>query len=106
MKVRLSAAGSRTLEEAEILKKDLVAKILGQMTVAQHERLARCLEDVRAAVARVVAAEGPEAFGHTHAHDSQPHEVEGLHGRHVHLQRSPDTRSLQTQPLHTLGSEA
>src|SRR5213593_1648785 len=30
VKVRLSAAGSRTLEEAEILKKDLVAKILGQ----------------------------------------------------------------------------
>jgi DNA-binding MarR family transcriptional regulator len=106
VKVRLSAAGTRTLEEAEILKKDLVAKILGQMTVAQHERLARCLGDVREAVAKVVAAEGPEAFGHTHAHDIQPHEVEGLHGRHVHLQRSPETRSSRTRTLETLGSEA
>jgi DNA-binding MarR family transcriptional regulator len=72
VKVRLSGAGERTLEEAEVLRRDLVEKILGQLNNSQRERLARCLQDLRGAVANLVATEGPETFGHVHTHDLVP----------------------------------
>jgi hypothetical protein len=72
VKVRLSGAGERTLEEAEVLRRDLVEKILGQLNNSQRERLARCLQDLRGAVANLVATEGPAAFGHVHTHDLVP----------------------------------
>jgi DNA-binding MarR family transcriptional regulator len=81
VKVRLSGAGERTLEEAEVLRRDLVEKILGQLNNSQRERLARCLQDLRGAVANLVATEGPEAFGHVHTHEfdlALPRQNEGI----------------------------
>jgi DNA-binding MarR family transcriptional regulator len=67
--VRVSGDGERVLEEAEVLRRYLVEKILAQLNGTQRERLARCLQDIRGAVGNLVASEGPGAFGHLHAHE-------------------------------------
>jgi DNA-binding MarR family transcriptional regulator len=93
VKVRVTVAGERTLEEAEVLRRDLVEKILGQLNGSQRERLTRCLQDLRGAVGSLVASEGPEAFGHVHPHESDAGSHDpGRHdpGRHNDpIQQSP-----------------
>jgi DNA-binding MarR family transcriptional regulator len=70
--VRVSGAGERVLEEAEVLRRDLVEKILDRLNGSQRERLARCLQDIRGAVGSLVASEGPGAFGHIHSYEFGP----------------------------------
>ena len=68
--VRLSEAGQVELDTLEILRRDVVQKILDRLDTAQLERLAQALTDIHEAVAGLVATEGAEVFGtaHTHAH--------------------------------------
>lgn len=69
--VQLSDVGQAQLEELEILRRDLLQKILARLDATQLKRLSQSLGDVHEAVAAVIATEGPDAFGvtHDHAHD-------------------------------------
>ena len=66
--VRLSDGGQAQLEELEVLRRDLLQKILARLDATQLERLSQSLADVHEAVAGVIAIEGPDAFGVTHDH--------------------------------------
>ena len=66
--VRLSDGGKAQLEALEILKHDLIKKILARMDAVQLERLSQSLSDVHEAVSGLIAAEGTDIFGTDHAH--------------------------------------
>jgi MarR family transcriptional regulator, organic hydroperoxide resistance regulator len=65
--VRVSDRGRQILADVEVLRDDLVVRILGRLDKPQLERVARSLEDVARAVARVTADE-PGIFAHAHPH--------------------------------------
>jgi DNA-binding MarR family transcriptional regulator len=65
--VRVSGRGRQILADVEVLRDDLVVRILGRLDKPQLERLARALDDVGSAVARV-AADEPGIFSHAHPH--------------------------------------
>jgi DNA-binding MarR family transcriptional regulator len=69
--VRTSDGGRSTLDEVEILRRDLLAKVLGRLDETQLARLAQTIEDVRGAVVGLQASGGPEGLmpgcNHTHA---------------------------------------
>jgi len=73
--VRLSDGGKAQLEALEILKHDLIKKILARMDAVQLERLSQSLSDVHEAVSGLIAAEGTDILGtaHDHAHTSHAH---------------------------------
>jgi DNA-binding MarR family transcriptional regulator len=66
--VRLSDGGQAQLDELEMLRRDLLQKILARMDATQLKRLSQSLTDVHAAVSAVVDTEGTDAFGTSHAH--------------------------------------
>jgi DNA-binding MarR family transcriptional regulator len=78
--VRTSEGGRSTLDDVEILRHDLLAKLLGRLDESQLERLAQTIEDVRGAVAGLLASEGPEGLtpGCNHVH------VDGHFRGHTH----------------------
>ncbi len=57
--VRLTDRGRAVLDEAEVIRRDLVERLLAQLEPSQLERLALTLADVHAAVAGLVVEEGP-----------------------------------------------
>jgi DNA-binding MarR family transcriptional regulator len=63
--VRISDRGRQILGDVEVLRDDLVVRILARLDTAQLERLALALDDVRSVVAEV-AADEPELFSHGH----------------------------------------
>jgi MarR family transcriptional regulator, organic hydroperoxide resistance regulator len=65
--VRISDRGRQILADVEVLRDDLVVRILGRLDTTQLERLALALEDVRSVVAEV-AADDPGLFSHAHPH--------------------------------------
>ena len=65
--VRVSGRGRQILADVEVLRDDLVVRILGRLDKPQLERLARALDDVGSAVA-LVAADEPGIFSHAHPH--------------------------------------
>jgi DNA-binding MarR family transcriptional regulator len=74
--VRLSEGGQAQLDELEVLRRDLLQKILGRLDATQLKRLSQSLSDVHGAVAGLIESEGPDAFGTSHDH---------VHGHaHVH----------------------
>jgi DNA-binding MarR family transcriptional regulator len=74
--VRLSDGGQAQLDELEILRRDLLQKILARLDPTQLKRLSKSLADVHEAITSLVETDGPEALGtahdhghlHTHAH--------------------------------------
>ncbi|MBF6605279.1 MAG: MarR family transcriptional regulator [Chloroflexi bacterium] len=74
--VRLTDRGRAVLDEAEVIRRDLVEHLLARLEPSQLERLALTLADVHAAVAGLVAEEGPGTClqldtrrgSHAHAH--------------------------------------
>ncbi len=70
--VLLSAEGQAQLDALEILRRDLLQKILGRLDATQLARLSRSLTDVHMAVTSLVEAEGAEALGIAHDH-GHPH---------------------------------
>jgi DNA-binding MarR family transcriptional regulator len=73
--VRLSDAGQAQLDELEILRRDLLQKILARMAPAQLERLSQSLADVHDAISGLIETEGADVFGtdtfgpgHPHVH--------------------------------------
>lgn len=77
--VQLSEAGQAQLDELEVLRRDLLQKILARLDATQLERLSLTLADVHGAVAGVIATEGPDAFGVTHDH-AHEHPAGHAHG--------------------------
>lgn len=72
--VRLTDGGRTQLEALEILKHDLIKKILARMDAMQLERLSQSLSDVHEAVSGLIATEGTDIFGTAHDHPhTQPH---------------------------------
>jgi DNA-binding MarR family transcriptional regulator len=64
--VRIAPRGLEALEETEAIKQDRLQAILAHLDVAQLDRLALALDDVREAV---IAEFGPDVFaGHDHHH--------------------------------------
>lgn len=80
--VRLSDGGQAQLDALEMLRRELLQKILARMDATQLERLSQSLADVHVAVAGVIDAEGSDAFGiaheHTHAHGHKYPAATGL----------------------------
>ena len=66
--VRLTGRGAATLEEAEIVRRDLIDRILGRLDAIQLGRLAQSLADVHEAVAGLLASDGPAMFATAHSH--------------------------------------
>lgn len=65
--VRVSDAGRRILADVEILRDDLVARILARLDTPRLMRLGQAMEDVRGAI-EAIAADEPDLFAHTHSH--------------------------------------
>jgi DNA-binding MarR family transcriptional regulator len=65
--VRISDRGRQILADVEVLRDDLVVRIMGRLDTAQLERLAVALNDVASVVAEV-AADEPGIFSHAHPH--------------------------------------
>jgi DNA-binding MarR family transcriptional regulator len=68
--VRISTGGGQALDEIEAIKQDRLQSILSHLDAPQRVRLARSLDDIRAAIA---AEFGPD-FIKGHTHDHQPRE--------------------------------
>jgi DNA-binding MarR family transcriptional regulator len=66
--VRVTEDGRHTMANLEVLRNDLLTRILGQLDRAQLERLARSLDDLRGAVAHAIEAD-PDLIRHAHGHD-------------------------------------
>ena len=66
--VRLSQGGQAQLDELEILRRDMLQKILGRLDPTQLKRLSKSLNDVHAAITSLVETDGPAALGTTHEH--------------------------------------
>jgi DNA-binding MarR family transcriptional regulator len=66
--VRLSERGQAQLDELEILRRDMLQKILGRLDPTQLKRLSKSLSDVHEAITSLVQTDGPEALGTTHDH--------------------------------------
>ncbi len=73
--VRLTPTGQATLDEIQIMKRDLMSEILDRLDAAQLNRLRAALTDLRGAI-RTDAIDHPDHFGfgpeHVHASESQP----------------------------------
>jgi DNA-binding MarR family transcriptional regulator len=65
--VRVSERGRQILADVEVLRDDLVVRILGRLDNARLQRLAQALDDVRAVVAEL-AVDEPGIFSHRHPH--------------------------------------
>jgi DNA-binding MarR family transcriptional regulator len=65
--VRVSDRGRQILADVEILRDDLIVRILGRLDTPRLERLALALDDVGSAVAEV-ALDEPGVFSHAHPH--------------------------------------
>jgi DNA-binding MarR family transcriptional regulator len=65
--VRVSDRGRQILADVEVLRDDLVVRILGRLDKPRLERLALALDDVRAVVAEL-AVDEPGIFSHRHPH--------------------------------------
>jgi DNA-binding MarR family transcriptional regulator len=68
--VRVSERGRQILSDVEILREDLMLRILGRLDATRLERLALALEDIQSAVAEI-AADEPGVFSHAHPHPAQ-----------------------------------
>ncbi len=88
--VRLSERGQAQLDELEILRRDMLQKILGRLDPTQLKRLSKSLSDVHEAIASLVQTDGPEALGTTHDHGHL----------HPHAHRYPEATSVGRTVAH------
>ena len=66
--VRLSEGGQAQLDELEILRRDMLQKILGRLDPIQLKRLSKSLNDVHVAITSLVETDGPAVLGTAHEH--------------------------------------
>jgi DNA-binding MarR family transcriptional regulator len=65
--VRVSEAGHQILADVEILRDDLMLRILGRLDATALNRIDKAIDDIRTAI-EAVAADEPETFAHAHPH--------------------------------------
>ena len=85
--VQLTQAGRQTLKDAEVLKDEMVGRVLGRLTRKQLERVVEVMGDIKEA-ARVTLDSDPIWRAHAQAHASF-HAV--AHGRDAQTQPEPVT---------------
>jgi DNA-binding MarR family transcriptional regulator len=88
--VRLSSGGQAQLDALEILRRDMLQKILARLDAKQLTRLSQSLGDVHQAVIGVVQAEGADAFGIVHDHGQA----------HAHPHSYPEATSVGRTVAH------
>jgi len=90
--VRLTAKGESTLEEVEVLRYDLLERLLARLDEAQLSRLAACLADIHVAVADLAAETNasPDTDPHTHGSRHSHETTYPLAGEH---RRTPAHRA-------------
>jgi DNA-binding MarR family transcriptional regulator len=76
--VRITGRGRELLTEVEVLRSDILGRVLEHLDDAQLERVARSMEDVRGALAAVLA-EDPRSFDHDHTHVHAGDHPQGHH---------------------------
>ena len=64
--VSLTDRGRATLDEADLVRRDLIARVLRRLEPAQLERVETTLREVHDAVAGMLLEEGPEMFAAAH----------------------------------------
>jgi DNA-binding MarR family transcriptional regulator len=69
--VRVSDTGRQVLADVEVIRDEMLRRLLGRLDDAKLARLAEAVADVREAIAEVVSSD-PEAFTHTHPRPAQP----------------------------------
>lgn len=65
--VRVSEQGRQILTDVEVVRDDLMRKVLGRLDAPQLNRLSLAVNDVNAALATVIVQE-PDLFSHSHPH--------------------------------------
>jgi DNA-binding MarR family transcriptional regulator len=70
--VQLSEGGQAQLDALELLRRDLLQKILARLDATQLTRLSKSLNDIQEAVSGLVEKEGAEVLGLAHEH-GHPH---------------------------------
>jgi DNA-binding MarR family transcriptional regulator len=90
--VRATDAGRRMLAEVEVLKDEMLRRIIGRLSDEQLQRAVRALEDIQAAAIGAFA-DDPDLGRHDHVHD---HGSGAHHGDHSHqpLEVAPPTAPL------------
>ena len=91
--VRLTAGGESTLEEVELLRQDLLERLLARLDEPQLGRLADCLSDIHgAAVGLAFGSESdPVSVAHTHGSRYSPATTYPLVGEHRRADAHPRT---------------
>lgn len=69
--VGLTEAGRQAVADLELLRNDLLARILDRLDDRQLERVAAAFDDLRAAIADTIRDE-PELLRHAHGHGASP----------------------------------
>ena len=69
--VRLTAGGNSTLEEVELLRHDLLERLLAQLDEPQLARLADCLSDIHGAAISLALTDEADPAMVAHAHGSR-----------------------------------
>jgi DNA-binding MarR family transcriptional regulator len=95
--VRATEDGRRMLAEVEVLKDEMLERIIGRLSDAQLDRAVRALEDIQAA-AIAAFADDPNLGRHDHTHDhTHDHASDAHHGvdhSHQPLDIAPATAPL------------
>jgi len=101
--VRLTATGRATLDEADVVRRDLITRVLGRLDADQLGRLETSLTDVHGAVVAVLADEGLDIFTtahplwHTHGR-AVDHDHPAYGSEHHHHDVAGATASHASQP--------
>lgn len=82
--VRLTEGGNSTLEEVELLRHDLLERLLSRLDEPQLARLADCLVDIHGAAVGLAfgTEEDPDMVAHTHGSRHSPASTYPLAGEH------------------------
>lgn len=73
---RITSHGRELLAEVEILREDIIGRVLGRLDDERLAHVARAMEDLRGAVTAVLA-EDPAMFDHAHDQQRSPVAVGG-----------------------------
>jgi DNA-binding MarR family transcriptional regulator len=79
--VRITERGRELLAEVEVIRSDILNRVLGRLDGARLERVARAMEDLRTAVTAVLA-EDPAIVAHDHQHTPDQRIHPASHGEH------------------------
>jgi DNA-binding MarR family transcriptional regulator len=91
--VRATDDGRRMLAEVEVLKDEMLKRVIGRLSDAQLDRAVRALQDIQAA-AIAAFAEDPDLGRHDHVHDHASDAHHGAAHSHQPLEIAPTPAEL------------